>query len=76
MHHAVLDDHVRGRDLGPSLRLQLGQQLFPDATVLGLGAARKLIDRHSQRLHQVRSAHNSNELAVTHDWNTLDPVRL
>ena len=64
MHHAVLDDHIGGRDLGPSLRLQLREQLFADATVLGLGAARKLVDCHSERLHQVRAAHNSNELAV------------
>ena len=42
MHDTVLDGHVGGRDLGPSLRLELGQQLFPDATVIGLAAAQGL----------------------------------
>ena len=40
MHHTVLDGYVRGRDFGPSLRLQLGQQLFPNGTVIGVGIAR------------------------------------
>src|SRR6516162_10261382 len=76
MHHTVLDGHVRGRNLGPSLRLQLGQQLFPDATIIGLGAARGLVDRHRERLHEVRTADDSDELPVAHDGDTLDPVRL
>ena len=76
MHHTVLDGHVRGRNLGPSLRLQLGQQLFPDATIIGLGAARGLVDRHRERLYEVRTADDSDELPVAHDGDTLDPVRL
>jgi len=76
MHDTVLDGHVRGRNLGPSLRLQLCQQFFSDATVTGFGAARGLVDRHRERLYEVRSADDSDELAVAHDGNALDPVRL
>jgi len=76
MHDTVLDGHVGGRDLGPSLRLELGQQLFPDATVIGLAATHGLVDRHGERLHEIRPADDSDELAVTHDRNPLDPVRL
>src|SRR6516165_3150756 len=65
MHHAVLDDYVRGRNLGPFLRLQFGQQLFSYITVIGAGAVRGLVDRHGERLYEVSSADDSDKLAVT-----------
>ena len=76
MHDTVLDGYVGGRDLGPSLRLQLRQKFFPDGTVIGLAAAHGLVDRHSKRLHEIRPADNSDKLAVMHNGNALDPVRL
>jgi hypothetical protein len=76
MDHTVLDGHVRGRNFSPSLRLQLGQQLLPDGTVIGVGAARWFIDRHSESLHEVGPAYDPDQFAVAHDRDTLDPVRL
>ena len=76
MHDAVLDGHVRGSDLGPSLRLQLGQQLSSDPVVIGSRATRGFVDRHGERPHEVCPTDDSDELAVAHNRNALDPVRL
>ena len=40
MYNAVFHRDVGGGDLGPFLRLQLGQEPIADRAIIGLGAAR------------------------------------
>ena len=76
MDDAVLDGDIGRRNLGPFLRLQLSQQLVADHAVIGVGAARCLVDRHRERAHEVRPADDPNHFAVSHDRHPLDPVGL
>ena len=74
MDDAVFKGDIRGRNLGPFLRLQLGQQLVTDCAVISLGDAGRPIDRHRQGSYKVSPAHNPHELAIAQDRHPLDSV--
>ena len=76
MDDAVLDGDIGRGNLGPFLRLQLGQHPVADRAVIGLGAARRLADCHRESPHEVRPANDPDELAVAQDRHPFDPVGL
>ena len=82
MHDTVPDDDVRRPNFGPVLHLkpllslELGEQLLADGPVVTIGVARRLALRRRQCPHEIRSADDSNELAVADHRHALDPIRL
>src|SRR6516165_11174304 len=76
MHDTVLDGYVGRRYLRPFLRLQFGQEFVPDRLVVSPRAAWGFVDCHGECPNEVCAADDSDKLAVTHDGDALDPVRL
>src|SRR5690348_6415924 len=71
MHDAALDGDVRGGDLGPFLRFELGKELVADRAVFGLGATWPFADRHRQSPYEVCPADDPDEPAVAQHRHAL-----